>query len=90
MPLPLKQPFHDNSLNSTWQLFISTYLLEHFTTTLLDEAPYPFYYEWNFLNNTMFDLTTSSMEAFFPMLTSQYGDNIPIDLLFEFPRVWSF
>jgi hypothetical protein len=57
---------------------------------LLDEAPFPFFYAWNFLNNSMFDLTTSSMEAFFPMLTSQYGDNIPIDLLFEFPRVWDF
>jgi hypothetical protein len=64
--------------------------MEHFTTTLLNEAPFPFYYDWNFLNDTNFDLTTSSMEAFFPMLTNEYGDNIPIDLLFEIPRVWSF
>jgi hypothetical protein len=40
VPLPLHQPFHDDSINSTWQLFISTYLLEHMTTTFLDEAPF--------------------------------------------------
>jgi hypothetical protein len=57
---------------------------------LLDEAPYPFYYKWNFLENPFFDFTTSSLEALFPMLTSEYGDNIPIDILFEVPRVWDF
>jgi hypothetical protein len=43
-------------------------MLEHLTRTILDEAPYEFYFPWNFMNDTMFDLTTSSLEPFFPML----------------------
>lgn len=67
--LPIKQPFYDKSLNSSWQLFLSTYLLEHFATTILDEAPFNYSIPWDLIGEP-YNLTTSSLECFFPLLTS--------------------
>jgi len=47
---PTSMPFHDKNINSTWQLFISTFLLEHAARTTLDEAPYETLLKWDFLN----------------------------------------
>ena len=56
--------------------------MEHLARTTLDAAPYEYYMTWNFLNDTMLDFTTSNLEAFFPLMSTEYGENIPIDLNF--------
>jgi hypothetical protein len=89
VPLPLKQPFHDNRVNSTWQLFLSTYFIEHLTTTLLQEAPFEYYLAYDFFNDTMLNLTTSSLEGFFPLIQTEYGDGVPLDLNFQITDVWN-
>jgi hypothetical protein len=84
-------PYYDPKLNSTWQVFISTYLLEHFSRTTLDEAPYVIPLEWNFMKkNPEFWMTTSSTEAFFPFLTLHHGENIPVDLHVKVTKIWDF
>ena len=62
-------PFYDPKINSTWQLFISTFLLEHAARTTLDEGPYEHLLVWNFLDMPEFALTTDACEAFFPYAT---------------------
>jgi hypothetical protein len=65
---PTSMPYHDKNINSTWQLFISTFLLEHAARTTLDEAPMEILLKWNFLDHP-FSITTDAAEAFFPYLT---------------------
>lgn len=64
--------------------------MEHLTTSFLDEAPFEYYLPWDFMTNPRFWFTTSSLEPFFPLLTSQYGDNIPIDIKVLVTKVWEF
>ena len=90
VPLPTDMPFYDPTLNSTWQVFLSTYFFEHITRTLFDAAPYEFYFNWDMLPNPLYWLTTSSLEAFMPYLTSTYGDSIPCDINIKVTRVWNF
>lgn len=83
-------PFHDDQIPSSWQIFISTYLLEHLTTTFLDESPFEYVLPWNFMTDSVFLFTTSSLETFFPFLTRQFGDNIPCDLKIIVRKCWDF
>jgi hypothetical protein len=83
-------PFYDPRINSTWQLFISTFLLEHATRTLLDEGPIEYLMKWDMLKdmpNMPIWLTTDAAEAFFPFLTQKFGYNVPLDLNFKVSRI---
>jgi hypothetical protein len=81
--MPYEMPFHYKGINSTWQLFLSTYLMEHFADTLLNAAPYQYYMGWNDMNDTMLEFTTTNLDAFFPQLQLHYGFNKPVDLNFQ-------
>jgi len=61
-------PYYDPSIKSTCQLFISTFLLEHMTRTLFDEAPFEYLIKWDMIGDPYL-LTTSAGEAFWPLLT---------------------
>jgi hypothetical protein len=69
VPQPHKMKYHDPSLNSTWQLFISTFMLEHAARTTLDEAPFETLLKWDFLDTPEFYLTTDAVEGFYPFAT---------------------
>jgi len=80
--LPLQMPFHSSDINSTWQLFVSTYVMEHFSNTLLTAKPYNFYMTWDYLNDPMLEFTTTTLEAYFPQMQLYHGRNIPVDMNF--------
>lgn len=90
VPKPHSMPFHDPNINSTWQLFISTFLLEHAARTTLDEAPFEYLLKWDFLHNPAFALTTDACEAFFPYATQKFGYNVPVDLNLKIMNVWDW
>ena len=71
-------------------MFVSTYFLEHLSTTFLDQAPFEYFYAWDSNSNPLFWLTTSSCEAFFPQLVQQFGPAIPIDLNFRILQAHNF
>ena len=66
---PRAMPYFDPKINSTWQFFISTFLIEHAFTTLTDEAPVEIPLAWDFLNNPDLLITTDAVEALFPYCT---------------------
>jgi hypothetical protein len=90
VPQPKKMPYYDPKINSTWQLFISTYMLEHLTRTTLDEAPIEIPLAWNFLDTPEFLLTTDAVEVFFPFATEVFGFMKPVDLTVRVTKVWNF
>lgn len=90
VPKPHSMPYHDTNINSTWQLFISTFLLEHAARTTLDEAPFEYLFKWDFLHNPAFAITTDACEAFFPYVTQKFGYNVPVDINLKIVKVWDW
>jgi hypothetical protein len=82
-------PFYDEDVNATWQLFISTFMLEHMTRTLLDEAPMEVLVKWDMVGEP-FLLTTDVAEAFWPFLTREFGNAIPVDILVKILKVYDW
>jgi hypothetical protein len=89
VPKPNKMPYYDPKINSTWQLFISAFMLEHAARTTLDEAPFELVLPWDFLGDPLL-LTTDAVEAFFPFATETYGFMIPCDINVRVTKVWDF
>jgi hypothetical protein len=89
VPLPKKMPYYDKNVSSTWQLFISTFLLEHMTRTLFDEAPFEFLIPWDMIGEPYL-LTTSVAEGFWPFLTREFGENVPVDVLLKVNKLYDW
>jgi hypothetical protein len=90
---PEAMPYFDPQINSTWQLFISTFLIEHAFRTLTDEAPVEIYLPWNFLvtpDNHDLMITTDAVEALFPFATQEFGNMIPVDINLKIARAWDW
>jgi hypothetical protein len=87
-------PYYDPTINTTMQMFVSTFVLEHLTKTLLDEAPFDYLIPWSGLIPPIlekpFYLTTSVAEAFWPFLTREFGENIPVDALVRIQKVYNW
>jgi hypothetical protein len=82
-------PFYNETVKSTWQLFISTFLLEHLTRTTLDEQPFEYYFNWDLIGDPYL-ITTDVAEVFWPFLTREFGENIPVDLIIKVPKIWGW
>jgi hypothetical protein len=87
--LPKKMPFYDKNVTSALQLFISTFLLEHMTRTLFDEAPFEFLIKWDMIREPYL-LTTSVVEPLWPFLTREFGENIPVDILLKVNKLYDW
>lgn len=83
-------PYHDPKINSTWQVFVSTFLIEHAFKTLTDEAPVEILLAWDFLNNTDLMITTDAVEALFPFATQHFGNMIPVDINLKIAKAWDW
>ena len=82
-------PYSDSNVNSTMQLFISTFVLEHLTRTLFDEAPFEYLIKWDMIKEPYL-LTTNVAEALWPFLTREFGENIPVDFLLKINKMYDW
>ena len=59
------------------------------TRTLFDEAPFEYLIKWDMIGE-QYLLTTSVAEAFWPFLTREFGENIPVDVLLKINKLYNW
>jgi hypothetical protein len=81
-------PMYDPEMNTKFQFFISTYLLNTLTAAFLEKQPFTRDLLSRELNNPIAPFTTSTFEPVFPFLTSRFGLDIPADLKLKVKRIY--
>ena len=59
------------------------------TRTLFDEAPFEYLIKWDMIGEPYL-LTTSAAEGFWPFLTREFGENIPVDILLKINKLYDW
>ena len=74
-------PFYDSTLPSEFQVYISTYTMDSFMSSLLEVHNIAFWVRSSMVPPTApMSLTTTSLKTFLPGIESYYGADVPVDL----------
>jgi hypothetical protein len=88
---PPVMPYHDASIPSEFQVYISNYLLDSLATSYLTEKGFSFWTKSKDVPASFpIQLTTTGLNGFFPGLEAFYGPNLPVDVQYSLESLKGF